>query len=181
ALQALAHNASGSVRGRVLIVDAQGLVLADSSGPAQLGTSYASRPEIHTALSGRQYQVTRGSQTLGQEILATAVPIVHDAQTAGAVRITQSIGAVHSAVRRAQFVVILIGLIVLALVLAAGAVIAAQVARPIGRLEQVARRVAQGDLTARAEVEGSTEQRSLAASFNEMTGRIEGLLAAQRD
>src|SRR6185437_12416141 len=157
ALQALAHNASGSVRGRVLIVDAQGLVLADSSGPAQLGTSYASRPEIHTALSGRQYQVTRGSQTLGQEILATAVPIVHDAQTAGAVRITQSIGAVHSAVRRAQFV------------------------GPIGRLEQVARRVAQGDLTARAEVEGSTEQRSLAASFNEMTGRIEGLLAAQRD
>jgi two-component system OmpR family sensor kinase len=106
---------------------------------------------------------------------------VHDAQTAGAVRITQSIGAVHSAVRRAWFVVILIGLIVLALGLAAGAVIAAQVARPIGRLEQVARRVAGGDLTARAEVEGSTEQRSLAASFNEMTGRIERLLAAQRD
>jgi len=181
ALQALAHNASGSVRGRVLIVDARGLVLADSSGAAQLGTSYASRPEIRTALGGRQYQLTRSSQTLGQEILATAAPVVHDAQTAGAVRITQSIGAVHSAVRRAWFVVILIGLIVLALGLAAGAVIAAQVARPIGRLEQVARRVAGGDLTARAEVEGSTEQRSLAASFNEMTGRIERLLAAQRD
>lgn len=180
-LQTLAQNASGSVRGRVLIVDARGVVLADSSGPAQLGTSYASRPEIQRALGGRQYQVARSSQTLGQEILATAVPIVHDARTAGAVRITQSISAVHSAVRRARFVVILIGLIVLALGLAAGAVIAAQVARPIGRLEQVARRVTQGDLTARAEVEGSTEQRSLAASFNEMTGRIERLLDAQRD
>ncbi len=76
---------------------------------------------------------------------------------------------------------ILIGLIVLALGLAAGAVIAAQVARPIARLEQVARRVAQGDLTARAEIEGSREQRSLARSFNEMTGRIERLLGAQRD
>jgi two-component system, OmpR family, sensor kinase len=181
ALQTLAQNAAGSVRGRVLIVDARGFVLADSSGPAQLGTSYASRPEIQRALDGRQYQFARGSQTLGQEILATAVPIVHDAHTAGAVRITQSIGAVHSAVRRAQFVVILIGLIVLALGLAAGAVIAAQVARPIGRLEQVARRVAQGDLAARAEIEGSTEQRSLAASFNEMTSRVERLLDAQRD
>ena len=96
-------------------------------------------------------------------------------------RVTQSIAAVHTAVRRAQFVVILIGLIVLALGLAAGAVIAAQVSRPIGRLEQVARRVAQGDLTARAEIEGSREQRSLAGSFNEMTGRIERLLGAQRD
>jgi signal transduction histidine kinase len=58
---------------------------------------------------------------------------------------------------------------------------AAQVSRPIGRLEQVARRVAKGDLTARADVEGSSEQRSMAASFNEMTSRIERLLAAQRD
>jgi two-component system, OmpR family, sensor kinase len=181
ALRGLAQNAAGSVHGRVLIVDGAGLVLADSAGPAQLGVSYASRPEIRTALGGRQDQVTRSSQTLGQTILATAVPIVHDGRTAGAVRVTQSIGAVHSAVRRAQFVVVLIGLIVLALGLAAGAVIAAQVSRPIDRLAQVARRVAQGDLSARAEVEGSREQRSLAHSFNEMTGRIERLLAAQRD
>ena len=180
-LETLARNASGSVRGRILIVDASARVLADSAGPAQLGTSYGSRPEIQAALRGRQIQVTRSSQTLGQEILATAVPIVHDGRPVGAVRVTQSIAAVHSAVRRAQFVVILIGLIVLALGLAAGAVIAAQVGRPIGRLEQVARRVAQGDLGARAEVEGSREQRSLAHSFNEMTSRIERLLAAQRD
>ncbi len=181
ALQTLAHNASGSVRGRVLIVDAGGTVLADSGVPPELGASYASRPEIQVALSGRQDQVTRNSQTLGQEILATAVPIFHDGRPSGAVRVTQSIGSVHSAVRRAQFVVILIGLIVLALGLAAGAVIAGQVSRPTRRLEEVARRVEKGDLTARAEVEGSSEQRSLAASFNEMTGRIDRLLAAQRD
>ena len=180
-LGTLAHNAAGSVRGRILIVDASGRVVADSAGPVQLGTSYASRPEIQAALHGRQIQVTRSSQTLGQEILATAVPIVHQGRPVGAVRVTQSIAAVHSAVRRAQFVVILIGLIVLALGLAAGAVIAAQVGRPIGRLEQVARRVAQGDLAARAEVEGSREQRSLASSFNDMTSRIERLLGAQRD
>jgi two-component system, OmpR family, sensor kinase len=181
ALEALAQNAAGSVRGRVLIVDAQGLVLADSGRPAQIGSSYASRPEIKAALSGRQDRVTRSSQTLGQQILATAVPIIHDAKTIGAVRITQSTASVHRAVRRAQLVVILIGLIVLALGLAAGAVIAAQVGRPIGRLEEVARRVAQGDLTARAEIEGSGEQRSLATSFNEMTSRINRLLGAQRD
>ena len=181
ALQTLTQNASGSVRGRVLIVDAGGRVLADSGVPPQLGATYASRPEIQAALKGRQDQVTRNSQTLGRDILATAVPIIHDGRTVGAVRVTQSIASVHSAVRRAQFVVVLIGLIVLALGLAAGALIAAYVSRPIGRLEQVARRVAKGDLTARADVEGSSEQRSMADSFNEMTSRIERLLAAQRD
>ena len=53
ALQTLARNASGSVRGRVLVIDARGRVLADSAGPGELGTSYASRPEIRAALSGR--------------------------------------------------------------------------------------------------------------------------------
>ncbi|MBV9166261.1 MAG: HAMP domain-containing histidine kinase, partial [Solirubrobacterales bacterium] len=62
----------------------------------------------------------------------------------------------------------------------AGAIIAEQVARPLRRLEGVARRVAQGDLRARARIEGSREQRSLAASFNEMTDRIARLVAAQR-
>jgi signal transduction histidine kinase len=181
ALATLAQTAGGPVRGRILIVDASGRVLADSAGPAELGSSYASRPEIQSALRGHPIQVQRASGTLGKDILATAVPILHGGRPAGAVRVTQSIAAVHSAVRRAEFVVVLIGLIVLALGLAAGAVIAAQVGRPIRRLEQVARRVAQGDLSARAEIEGSREQRSLARSFNEMTSRIERLMGAQRD
>jgi signal transduction histidine kinase len=72
-------------------------------------------------------------------------------------------------------------LIVLGLGLCAGVLIAAQIGRPLGRLEEVARRFAHGDLRARAELEGSREQRSLAASFNEMTDRIVRLLGAQRD
>jgi signal transduction histidine kinase len=181
ALDTLARTASGSVRGRILIVDVSGRVLADSSGPAQLGSSYGSRPEIRRALSGHPVQVQRPSQTLGQELLATAVPVLHNGRPVGAVRVTQSIAAVHSAVRRAELVVVLIGGTVLALGLAAAAVIAAQVGRPIRRLEQVARRVAHGEVSARAELEGSREQRSLARSFNEMTRRIELLLRAQRD
>jgi two-component system, OmpR family, sensor kinase len=60
-------------------------------------------------------------------------------------------------------------------------VIAGQVVRPIRRLEQVAKRVARGDLRARATPEGSREQRSLARSFNDMTDRISRLISAQRD
>jgi len=180
-LTTLARTAAASIRGRVLVVNAQGSVLADSAVPPQVGTSYESRPEILTALRGRQVQVLRDSKTLGQQILATAVPIVRNGRPAGAVRVTQSVAAVHSAVRRAGLGLVLIALSVLALGLFAGVVIAAQVSQPLRRLEAVARRVARGDLSARADVEGSREQRSLSRSFNEMTDRVVRLLDAQRE
>jgi signal transduction histidine kinase len=94
--------------------------------------------------------------------------------------VTQGIAAVDSAVRRVEVGLVLIGLIVLGIGLLAAAIMAAQVGRPIKRLEQVARSLAQGQLSARAELEGSREQRSLAGSFNEMTERITRLLSAQR-
>jgi signal transduction histidine kinase len=155
-------------------------VLADSNGPAQIGTSYASRPEVRAALHGRQVQVQRYSRTLEAQILATAAPIIHEGRPAGAVRVTQGVAAVQAAVRRAEFGLVLIAAIVLALGLAAGIIIARQIAGPVQRLQRVARRVAGGDLEARAELEGSLEQRSLAGSFNEMTERISRLLDAQR-
>ena len=180
-LTALARTAASSLRGRVLIVNANGRVLVDSAGPAEVGTSYLSRPEIKGALAGRQVQLQRPSKTLGKEILATSVPIIHDRRTAGAVRVTQSVAAVQRAVRRVELAIALIGLIVLALGLLAGGLLAGQIGRPLRRLEAVARRVAQGDLGARAEVEGSLEQRSLSSSFNEMTDRMTRLFSAQND
>jgi signal transduction histidine kinase len=180
-LGTLARNAATLVRGRVLIVNATGGVLVDSAGPAQVGSSYESRPEIIAALRGRQIQEQRASKTLGQEILATAVPIIRNGRPVGAVRVTQSVAAVNRAVRNSELGLGLIALIVLALGLSAGAVIASQVARPLRRLEQVARQVAAGDLSARAEVEGSSEQRSLGRSFNEMTDRVVRLLGVQRE
>lgn len=188
-LRAVAHTASITLRGRVIIVDAAGRVLADSAGPAELGSNYGNRPELRQALAGSADQVQRYSKTLGQEILATAVPIIHNEHTAGvvrvttagAVRVTQSIGSVHSAVLRVELALIVIAGVVLLVGLLVGSVLAAQIGRPLRRLEQVARRVTQGELTARAVIEGSSEQRSLVASFNEMAERIGRLLRAQKE
>jgi two-component system, OmpR family, sensor kinase len=173
--------AARSVRGRVVVTDRDGDLLADSAGTDRLGTAYGSRPEIATALRGKPVQEQRRSETLDQEILATAVPVVERGRTVGAVRVTQSVDAVARATRRAIVGLAAIGLLVLGLGLTAGVVIARQIAGPMRRLDDAARRVAEGDLTARAKVEGSAEQRSLARTFNEMTARVERLVAGQRD
>ena len=180
-LDHLTRISAETVRGRVMVLNGSGRVIADSAGNATFGVSYRSRPEVATALEGESYQDTRSSQTLGTELLATAVPVLHGGRTVGAVRVTQSVEAVKSAVRRAIVGLGVLSVIVLGLGLIAGALIAQQIARPIHRLGIAARRVADGDLDARAPVEGSSEQRSLARSFNEMTVRVSRLLKMQRD
>ncbi len=178
-LGAVVRASAVAVRGRVLIVDARGKVIADSAGPGEIGASYSARPEIRAALAGKPIQLQRPSRTLGEELLATAVPIIHNKLTIGATRVTQSVASVQAAVTRAELGLGLIGIVVLALGLSIGALIARQVARPLVRLERVARRVADGDLGARAAIEGPTEQRSLGESFNVMTDRLSRLLESQ--
>jgi signal transduction histidine kinase len=181
-LRGLVTQSATSVRGRVLVVDARGRLVADSAGSRLLGDAYGARPEVAAALAGRTDQRTRHSGTLAEDVLATAVPIRRGTRAPlGAVRITQSVAAVHRAIWRTILGLVLIGGVVLGVGLIAGLVIARTVARPLHELGEAARRVAAGDLTARAAIEGSTEQRELARTFNEMTERVRRLLRSQQD
>jgi len=168
------------VRGRVIVVGESGRLLVDSAG-APAGRSYADRPEIRAALAGSGEQITRDSRTLGAQILATSAPVLSHGRTEGAVRVTQSIAAVHDAVKTAILDIAALAGVVLLLGLVAGAVVAQRIARPIRRLDRAARSVATGDLDTAVAVEGSKEQRSLALAFNEMTQRLKRLLRSQRD
>jgi len=180
-LDELAKTNAESVKGRVMIVNTRGLVIADSAGPGRTGADYSTRPEIALAVHGIPKQTERYSKTLKRNILATAVPILHFGKTVGAVRTTQATSAVDDSVNRAVMVLIAIGLLVLALGLLAGWLIADQLARPMRRLEETAQLVYAGDLDARAEIEGPREQRTLAASFNNMIDRLTQMLQGQRD
>lgn len=176
----LARSAAHSVRGRVVVVDAAGRLLADSAGPARLGQSYAARPEIRAALTGHSFQQSRHSQTLGEDLLATAAPILHGGRPVGAVRVTQSVAALHRSVGRSVRDLVLVAGVVLLLTILVAMLIARRLARPLVRLDATAHEIADGDLDRRAPVAGTKEQRSLARSFNAMTERLSRALAVQR-
>jgi two-component system OmpR family sensor kinase len=179
ALAALVRRVAASVRGRVIVVDARARVLVDSGGAATPGRRFP-RPEIVDALAGRPAQLTRDSTTLQARILATTAPIFRRGHVVGAVRVTQSVAAADRAVRNVVLNLVAVGIAVLLVGLIAGAVIARAISGPMRRLQGAAQRVATGDLEARAIVEGTAEQRSLAGSFNEMTERLARALAAQK-
>jgi signal transduction histidine kinase len=181
-LRRIVGSVAASARGRVIITDARGTLVADSDGSAQLGASYASRPEIAAVLRGRpRVQDERRSDTLDEEILATAVPVLNAGRTEGAVRITQSVEAVRRATRTSILGLVAVGGLVLLLGLGAGALIARWIATPLRRLDAAAARLGQGDLSTRVPVEGAAEQQGLARTFNEMGDRVERLLDGQRE
>ena len=177
-LQRIAEEASEESGGRFIVVDDSGSALADS---AEVGGDYRGRPEIQAALDGQISQGRRFSETLGETLLFTAVPIVVGDDVGGAVRVTQSVDAIDRRVRRDVLGLIGIGLIALVLGLVFAWFLAGTLARPLQRLAATARRVEAGDLGARAEPEGSSEHREVAHAFNDMTGRLEQVLVAQRE
>ncbi|MSO41652.1 MAG: HAMP domain-containing protein [Solirubrobacterales bacterium] len=179
----LASESAQNLDGRVLIVDASGIVLADSETARTLGENYGTRarPELSKALGGRTEQGLRQSETLDEELLATAVPVISGGRVRGAVRVTQSVDAVNSAVR--DDILALAGVAALALVIGLGVawILAGSIARPLRGLAGVARRMAGGELGARAEPRGSREQVALSNAFNEMADRLNAVLDSQRD
>lgn len=176
----LVNASANAQRGRVVVVDSTGNVIADSSGPGEIGGYYGDRPEIATAFGGHEYQQQRDSRTLGTRILATAEPISRRGKTIGAVRITQNVSDVTNATRSAIVRLAILGGIVLLLGVIAAALIARATANPIRRLEEAAHRVEGGDLEAAAPIEGTSEQKALARSFNRMTARLARLLRGQQ-
>jgi two-component system, OmpR family, sensor kinase len=180
-LERVVRRAGRDLGARVIVVDSRGRLLADSAGTGLRLSSYRDRPEIAAALAGRSDQGTRRSDTLGGELLYTAVPVLDGGRLVGGVRVTQSVDALGERARRNVLVVVGVGLAALALGLALAWVLAGQLARPLRALARTARRVEDGELDARAEVEGASEQREVALAFNDMTDRLGRALEAQRE
>ncbi|HET6174493.1 MAG TPA: HAMP domain-containing sensor histidine kinase [Gaiellales bacterium] len=178
-LQALVRRVAKLVRGRVVVVDANARVLADSAG-AEPPNQPFDRPEIAQALAGRAAQLTRNSKTLNAHILATTAPLLQRGRITGAVRVTQSVAATDRAVRRVVLNLAGIGVAVLLIGLVVGTIIARAITGPMKHLRESAEQIAVGDLEVRARVEGSSEQQSLARSFNDMTDRLSLALEAQK-
>lgn len=183
-LDQIVTQAVDQVGGRVIVVDDQGILVADSEGPASLGAFYATpgRPEIVHALEGTPFSEIRDSVDLGHDIMATAVPIQDEQRLVGAVRITRSVQQVNDNVRNVTLGLAAIGAaaLVAGMLLAFG--LAGSLSRPLTRLAAAAKRLGEGDLSTRAgDVGGASEVEELGQSFDEMADRLERSAQAQRE
>lgn len=182
AVAAIASRYAADTGGRVVVVGKDGIAVIDTS-PLESGReTFASRPEIASALRGRVAQGVRYSSTLHRNLLYVAVPVAAGGVVDGAARITYPTSAVDSRVTRYWLILLAVAAVVLALAAIVGTRLGRFVIRPLHRLQQAAGAVGEGDLAARApEDEGPPEVRSLAAVFNETVTRLEQLLRSQSE
>jgi signal transduction histidine kinase len=174
-VQQIADQAAQTLDGLVFVIDGRGRQILSSEG-----TGNGTPTDDPVALQALQGNVAQGRHHEGRDVLSTAVPIVRNGRTVGALEVEQDLGAVRTQVR--QDVLALVGIGALALILGLGVawILAGSIARPLRSLGEAARRRAEGDTEARAPAQGSREQVEVAQEFNEMADRLEAVLESQR-
>lgn len=166
--------------GRVVIVDRAGKTVIDTHPSTPPASSFASRPEIATALAGRVATGERHSTTLGADLLYVGVPVASGGTVYGAVRITFPTSAIDRRVHRYWLLLALIAALILASATLIGLRFARSITRPLEVVQEAATRLGAGDLTTRAPVhDGPPEVRRLAVQVNEMAAKLERLIGAQ--
>jgi len=166
--------------GRIVIVNNDGVSIADSHPTVPNEESFLSRPEIAAALRGKTVTGIRSSDTLHTKLLYVAVPVASGGAVFGAVRITYPTSALDHRINRYRLALAAVALIVLAVAAIVGLLLARSIARPLRRLEDVAARIGGGELSARAsESDGPSDVRSLAGEFNRATAKLAALLTSQ--
>jgi signal transduction histidine kinase len=180
AVTQLAKDYAARTSGRVVIVDADGVAVVDTDPPEPGNRTFASRPEIASALTGDVTSGRRHSATLGTDFVFVAVPVASGGTVHGAVRLTLPASELTSRVHRYWATLAVIALVSLVAVMFAGLAFARWVVSPLRRLQESTAAFGGGDLGTRAATnEGPPEVRALATTFNTMAERLEELVHAQ--
>ena len=173
---------AADIDGRVVVLDGDGVVLADSD-EEDVGQDFATpgRPEVRQALDSVASAGVRTSTDEGGEIVVAAVPVTEAGALVGVVRVSRDVAQVQRAVTTATAAIVAVATAALIASLVLAFVLARSLARPLSRLATTARSLGKGDLEARAgRVEGGEELEELARSFDEMAERLERTMRAQR-
>ncbi len=183
-LQARALQYSIESKSRVLVFDANGNRVADTSDEQDTNYRTPDRPEVLAVLdtSGPQRaSIERYSSDLDQTLIFVAVPVVSGDRLLGGVRLSYPAKNLQDRVRNNWLALGLLSAVVLGAVAVVGSLLARSITQPLRSVERAAATLAAGNLQARApEDVGPPESRRLAKEFNDMAMRLGALIGAQR-
>ena len=163
---------------RVLITDASGLILYDSSTLDNRLGNYALMPEVVAALRGQD--VARSEYREGAIRCRAAAPVTYHNVTLGAVYLYEYDGeqaqvllSIQSNLRYISIVVCMAAVVLVFLLSKA-------LTRNTGRLLAAIRHVREGEYSHRVDSRGKDEMAQLADEFNQLTDRLQTTEEARR-
>ncbi len=163
---------------QVLVTDASGLVLYDSSTLDSRVGRYALTGEVAAALRGRD--ASRAEYRQGAIRTRAAVPILYHGMTLGAVYLyeydTEQAEVLLSILSNLRYISIVICVVALVLVV----LLSKTLTRNTVRLLSAIRHVREGEYSHRVESQGKDEMARLADEFNQLTHRLQTTEEARR-
>jgi len=164
---------------RYTLIAGDGRVLADSEEDPARMTPHGTRPEV---LDARRYGIgmtTRHSQTLNEQMLYLALPVMDGDRSLGTVRTALPLDRVRSRLAETRRMILLGAVLASTLALLIGIVVARRSTIPLRGMTAAARAVATGRAHAQVpESRGSVEMRELAAAFNSMAAQLRERMGA---
>jgi len=158
---------------RITVIDPAGRVLADSDKDHADMQDHADRPEVRQALTTGFGQSSRPSDTLGYAMKYVAVRLGSRARPAAVIRFALPLSEVQLQIRHIYRVVLLGALAATAIALIVAYFISKSITSPIGRMQQIARKIADGDFTSKINLKSSDELGQLAKSLNAMSDELQ--------
>jgi two-component system, OmpR family, sensor kinase len=170
-LSAALQDVGSSTASRLVVIDAKGVVVADSAGTSALGSNYAARPEIAKAMAGGYGAMTR-TLSSGRVALYVAAPIKAGGRVVGTTYASSSTFSILTLLSdyRRQLAIVVGAFLIGALVLTE--LLTRWLTRPLRDLQRGAAALAT-DHSVRVHPAGPRETYQLAEAFNDLAEEIE--------
>ncbi|MBN2225562.1 MAG: HAMP domain-containing protein [Deltaproteobacteria bacterium] len=158
---------------RVAIFDAYGNVLADTGPDPSIFASITSKREFINALNGVVGTYSDIDDSGKNDILLATAPILKDGNAVGVVMIRLPAETGIDSIPPILFIAVCVFVLFFAIL--GAAIFSSHLSNPIQELSNAAKRVSEGDFSARVFLDRNDEIKQLADRFNIMTERIDFL------
>ncbi len=175
ALREFVVRAAAPTGARVTLIALDGVVLADSEVPeAYLARleNHRDRPEVRAALGGAVGRDLRRSVSVDAPLLYMALAVRDGSRTVGILRLALPLSVVTSSYAKLHHVLLAGGLLALAVAAGIGMFVSGRVTRPVVEMQAIARRMSEGEYTARAHARSTDEIGALGRALNAMMARL---------
>ena len=162
---------------RITVIDTAGIVLADSWENPALMEIHLARPEVAAALAGKTGQTTRYSSTLAENMLYIAIPMKHDTEIVGALRVSTTLAYVEAGFNEMRNVLLLAFLATSLLAVLLSLRLARRYTAPLEELTEVARQIGDGHLDSRVYFRTGDELEILGHTLNNLASRLDDKLS----
>ncbi len=157
---------------RITFIHPDGMVLGDTDRDPLEMENHADRPEIAAACTGKKGVSIRFSPTLKSNRMYLALPIVHEDDLVGVVRVSRSVEAIDNALKQVYTWIFLGGILIAVLASISSYLVSRRISKPLVDMKEGANRFAAGDLDHKLVVPPTEEIGQLADALNEMASQL---------